>query len=219
MSPRGRLLNILLLGVVMTAPVAFGRTPSVCPGVMVTAVPEGQTEQPNGESGSEGASEPAESGQELLYKTINFIILVGALGFLLRKPVAAFFAARSEEIRKELDEGKKALQASEARLGAVEAKLRHLEEDIARFAQDAQREMATERERLRKLAASDAEKIVQAARLQIGIATRAAKLELKRSTANEAIRLAEGLIRGRIDEATRDQLFNRFLGDVEATRN
>jgi hypothetical protein len=78
------------------------------------------------------ALEQAEEGHENLYHWINFILLAAALFYLGRKPLGAFFAQRSESVRKALEEGRKALEASQAQLKAVEEKLRHLEQDIAR---------------------------------------------------------------------------------------
>ena len=56
---------------------------------------------------------------------------MGALAYILRKPLADFFAQRSASIRSGLEEGRKALEASQAQLKAVEEKLQHLEEEIA----------------------------------------------------------------------------------------
>ena len=47
---------------------------------------------PENAEGKEGAN------HEVWVKLINFVILVGALAYLLRKPLAEFFALRSESI-------------------------------------------------------------------------------------------------------------------------
>ncbi len=212
------LLTIVLIVATTMAPVALGQArPAAYPAVLLMAV--GQDRPASNEGETKSGNEAAESSRELLYKTINLLILLGALGFLLRKPIAAFFAGRSAQIRQQLDEGRKALESSEARLRAIEEKLRHLEEDIRRFQEEAQGEMAAERERVRQSTQAEVEKVLQSVRLQIEISTRAAKLELKKYTADEAIRLAEGLLRSRLDESTRSQLFNRFVRDINATQN
>ena len=151
----------------------------------------------------------------MLYKFINFALLVGALGFVLRKPLAGFFAERSASIRKGLEEGRKALEASQAQLKTVEEKLRHLEEEIAAFKASAGREMEAERQRLKLAAAEEAEKILQSARAQTEVAVRAAKLELKSYAAEQAVELAEEIIRRRLDEAGRKKLVSDFLAGVE----
>ena len=112
--------------------------------------------------GSEPAAkeETPERPHELLYRIINFAILVGGLGYLLRKPAAEFFSTRSADIQKSLDEGRKALEASQAQLAAVEAKLRGLEAEIAAFKASARREMEADRQRMQQAAAEEAARIL-----------------------------------------------------------
>jgi len=164
------------------------------------------------ESEEEGKKEK----RDLVFKFINFSLLVGALVYLLRKPLADFFAQRSASIRKGLEEGHKALEASQAQLRIVEEKLRHLEEEIAAFKASAGREMEAERQRMKQAEAEEAEKILQAARAQTEVAVRVAKLELKTFTAQQAVATAEEIIRQRLDEAGRKKLVSEFLAEVKS---
>ncbi len=149
-----------------------------------------------------------------VYKITNFLLLVGGLAFLLRKPLAQFFMDRSASIRKSLEEGRKALEASQAQLRAVEEKLGLLEEEIRAFKDAAAREMEAERQRLRQSTAEEAEKILQSARAQIETATRAAMFELKNYAAQEALKLGEDLIRERLDDSSRRRLVTRFVDQL-----
>jgi F-type H+-transporting ATPase subunit b len=169
-----------------------------------------------GARAAEDEEEGKREGRELLYKFINLSLLVGALAFVLRKPVADFFAQRSASIRKGLEEGRKALEASQAQLKTVEEKLQHLEEEIAAFKASAAREMEAERQRWKLAEAEEAEKILQAARARTEAAVRAAKLELKGYAAEQAVELAETIIRQRLDEAGRKKLVEEFLAQVES---
>jgi len=63
--------------------------------------------------------------------------------------------------------------------------------------------------------AQEAEKLLQAARAQTEVALRAAKLELKSYAAEQAVQLAEAIIRGRLDEAGRSKLVGEFLAELE----
>ena len=164
----------------------------------------------------ENEAEGKNEGRELLYKIINVSLLVGVLAYFLRKPMAEFFAQRSASIRQGLEDGRKALEASQAQLKTVERKLQHLEEEIAAFKASASREMEAERQRMKLAAAEEAEKIIQAARAQTEVAVRAARLELKTYTAEQAVQLAEQMIRQRLDEAGRRKLVHDFLAGVES---
>lgn len=178
-----------------------GRAPEISLAHELAAAPE----EPQG-----GKAEK----HELLFKIINSAILVAALTFVLRKPLAEFFTQRSASIRKSLEEGRKALDASQAQLRAIEEKLVRLEEEIRALTASAAQEMAAERERLRQATAEEAEKVLEFARAQLETATRAAKLELKAYAAQEALKLAEDLIRERLDPASQKQLVSRFVDDL-----
>lgn len=159
--------------------------------------------------------EEAAEKRELIYKIINFAILAGALGFVLRKPMAEFFAGRSASIRKALEEGTAALKQSQAKLDAVEAKLNQLAAEISAFRASAEKEMQAEHQRMAEDTARDAEKILETARMRIDTATRGAKLELQAFTAQRALELAEQMIRQRLDEPARQRLVSQFIETLE----
>jgi F-type H+-transporting ATPase subunit b len=153
---------------------------------------------------------------ELLFKIINFALLAGGLAYILRKPLGDFFASRSASIRKSLEEGRKALEASAAQLQAVEQKLAHLQEEIAAFRASAANEMEAERQRMKQAAAEEAEKVLASARAQIETSVRAAKLDLKSYAAQQAVELAEELIRQRLDDSSRKRLLSQFVAGLKA---
>jgi F-type H+-transporting ATPase subunit b len=167
------------------------------------------------DSGTATKGESSELPHELLYKTINFLILVGGLSYVLRKPLAEFFAGRTASIQKGLDEGRTALEASQARLRAVEEKLRGQEAEIAEFKASAAREMAAESQRLERTTAEEAERILESARAQTSAAVRSAGLELKKYVAQKAVAMAEELIRARLDDAARQRLVTQFVTNLE----
>ena len=179
----------------------------------VFARPQVAWSQPPVAPAKEEKSEPS---HELLYKTINFLILVGGLGYVLRKPMAEFLSSRSASITRSLDEGRKALEASQGRLKEVEAKLGRLATEIADFKEVARREMEAERLRMQQTSAEEAARILESARAQIDTAVRAARLELKGHAAVKAVTLAEDLIRTRLDDPGRERLVTQFASTLEA---
>jgi F-type H+-transporting ATPase subunit b len=168
---------------------------------------------------SHTAEEKEESGQsnESLYKVINFAILVGALTFLLRKPLSGFFAQRTSEIQASIEEGRKALKDSEVRLKQVEEKMNGLEAAIAALRAEAEQEEEAELNRLREAAKAEAERIVVTAQDEIEGAGRVARLELKRYAAEQAIRLAEEHLRQHLDKKQRTSLVKRFLTKLDGS--
>ena len=168
--------------------------------------------------GAGAAAEEAgeESPRALLYRVINFVLLVGGLGYVLRKPLTEFFSSRTASIQKSLDDGRKALEASQVQLRSVEEKLQHLGDEIAAFKASAAREMEAERQRLRQVAAEEAARILDSARAQMETALRGARIELKGFAAQQSVALAEELIRATLDEPVRQRLVSQFAATLQA---
>lgn len=166
-------------------------------------------------SGS-AAGEEGRPKHAAILKWINFVILAGGLGYVLRKPLREFFTQRSASIRKSLEEGRKALEASQAQLQAVEEKLQHFEEEMADFRAGALREMEQERERLRQATARETAKLLESIRAQMETASKQANVDLKRYAAQQALEMAEKMISQRLDEASQQRLASQFIAGLKA---
>ena len=164
-----------------------------------------------------GESDSAESHHETL-EWVNVLILAAVLIYVLRKPMARFFAERLDTIQEGLEEGRRAVAASEAKLAEVEKKLRDLEREIADFHARSEVEMKAERERLQQAAEREAQRVMDFAQAQIEAAVRAAQVELKRYAAGQAVELAESVIRRRLDEPLRHQLVNQFVAQLKESQ-
>ena len=66
---------------------------------------------------------------DLRYRVINFVIFVGTLVFLLRKPVAKFFLERTQKIEQEFKDLEARKVEASARLKDVEARISGLEKE------------------------------------------------------------------------------------------
>jgi F-type H+-transporting ATPase subunit b len=175
---------------------------------------------PDNAPGAETATEGGhEGGHGVLSRWINFVLLAGGLGYVLRKPAREFFLQRSASIRKSLEEGRKALETSQAQLSAVEGRLQHFEEAMAAFRVAALREMEDEHARIRQTAAEEAARMMESVRAQMDVAGKQAKLELRLFTAQMAVEVAEKMIVQRLDEAGQSRLVNQFVARLEAERN
>lgn len=163
-----------------------------------------------------GAAEESGPSHELLFETINFILLAGLFVYLYRKHGRAFFNERSDSIRRSLEEGRQALERSQARLAEAEKKLAGLQDEVRALKERAEREIAEEQEKMRKAADDDARRIEEFAKARIVAATNAAKLELKDYIVDQALEQARGKIQQRMDEASRKKLVGFFLADLSS---
>ncbi len=151
-----------------------------------------------------------------LWKWLNFAILAGVLGYLIKKNLGPVLVTRSEQIRTGLAAGEKARAEAEARASAVTAKLKNLDQAIAEMKAAARNERERESERLKRDTQSELTRIARQSELEIESAGKLAMLEVQRHAAKLAIDLAEQKVRARMSQDTQAALIGNFIGDIAA---
>ncbi|HEY0405098.1 MAG TPA: ATP synthase F0 subunit B [Pyrinomonadaceae bacterium] len=129
------------------------------------------------------------------WKFVNLFIFVGALVYILRRPISEAMRARREGIRRDLMRAQEERDAALAKLEEVEARLSRLDAEVAGVKEQAQREAVEERERIRRATEDEAQKLRDQARREIESAGKAARQELRQHTAEQSVLLAEQMIR------------------------
>jgi F-type H+-transporting ATPase subunit b len=157
----------------------------------------------------------SEEGNLGPWKWANFLLLAGGLGYLAGKHGGPFFAARSKSIRKDMIEAAETRQDAETRAAAVERRIANLESEIAALRAEAQREEQSETERIAQHSAAEMAKLQAHAEQEIASAAKAARMDLKRYSADLAIQLAEQKIRARLTPDGQDALVRGFVRDLE----
>jgi len=132
------------------------------------------------------------------WKFINLAIFVGVLIYLLKKPLSEAFKAKREAIRAELIRAEEEKQAALAQLTQTEAKLIRLEAEAVEVRERAAREASVEKARIAEQTEFEINKLRGQANSEIERSTQLARLELRRFSAEESIRLAEEKIRREI---------------------
>ena len=150
---------------------------------------------------------------ELLHWT-NFLVLFGLLGWLLRRPIADFFAARSRAIQEGLESGRRAGEEAAQRAQEIERRLAGLESEIAKLRAAISHEGQAEFERLRRAAQAETEKVFASAEQEIRALARAARGDLKSYVAVLAVELAEQRIRARMTPQKQAELVRVYAGDL-----
>jgi F-type H+-transporting ATPase subunit b len=161
------------------------------------------------------AAREAEHSKLQMWKWANFLLLAGAIGYVIGKNAPAFFAARSQQIGKDMAEAQQERKAAEERAAAVDLRLANLEAEIASLRARSQQEAETETQRLAQHTSAEIAKIQARAEQEIVSAGKAARLELKRHAAELAIGLAEQKIRARLTPETQDALVRGFVRDLK----
>jgi len=159
--------------------------------------------------------EPHASGSGgMLGKVINFVVLFGALAFVLYKPARNFLAKRTRDIQLSLDEAREGRLRAEAKLEEARAKLAALEGDMGRLRVEAEAEGRAETERIKALAEKEAQRIQSFTQQEIDLQLKAGIQELKEYTAGLAASLAEGRMKLRLTSEDQSGLIDKSITDL-----
>ena len=167
------------------------------------------------------AAEEAEahgSGWDLLYRVVNFAILVGALVYLLRKPLSNYLDAKTEQIRRDLTEAAGKRERAEAERKEAEARLAGLDREIAEARVKGLAQAEDERRRILKAAESEAARLAENAKKEIEAELELARRKLTARAAELSIEMARKKIREQISDADRRALFEKSMDKLGEAR-
>ena len=164
---------------------------------------------------AEAEKTEANSDPWLLWKIANFAILVGLLGYMIRKSAPAFFQARSEQIQSAIVEAGKAKLSAEERVAEMERRLTGLGAELDSMRARARTEMAAEGERIREETERHLQNLQRQAEQEIESMTKAARKELKLYSSDLALRMAEQQVEGRMTPETQHGLTRAFVADLQ----
>jgi F-type H+-transporting ATPase subunit b len=157
---------------------------------------------------------------ELLWagRIFNVVVLLGGLGFVLRKPLRKFFQTRTADIQKKLEEAEEARLEAVRKLSLMEERLLKLDEEVAAIRRQAQADAEAEQQRMLERAEEEAARVRARGRLEIEAEKAQALTELKQFVADKAVALAEEMIRREIEPADQERLFEKFLTELGEKR-
>lgn len=153
---------------------------------------------------------------DLLYRVLNFGLLVIILAVVVKKSaMTGFFSARREEIKNRLDALKQGKEQSERRYLELEKKLKEFEASKAEIVEQFKAEGLAEKERIIAQAKERVQQILAQADLTIEREIQAARNRLKQEIVDAAAAKAQELVVQKIGERDQDQLVNDFIAKVE----
>jgi len=170
-------------------------------------------------AGDEGANSTGHVMGTGGFKWVQFVIVAAAAYWLFKKVLPPTFRHNADRISAAITKATLAKAEAERHLREATAKVATLEQEMAEFRVQAQKDAATELERLRAITKLDAEKIGIAAKAEIEAAERAARVELKELAAKLAMDRAESLVAKELTPALQEAMLNDFVQSLQGRPN
>jgi F-type H+-transporting ATPase subunit b len=153
--------------------------------------------------------------KDLLYRFINFALLVIILFWALKKVgIKEFFATRSAEIRQRLEDLKKGKEEAEEKYREIERELREFGEERQEIIEQFKKEGLAEKEKILAEAKERVKQIIEQAELTIQQETQTASDRLKAEMISLAADKAQEIISNEITDQDQEHLVDEFLERV-----
>ena len=171
-----------------------------------------------GSSGAEGAHgggslSPAKL-KDLLWRTLNFAVLLVVLIKVLSKPIANGLRARQQSIREQFTDLEERKAEADTAYKTYEEKLAAIDLEVSDIIKSAIEQGEAEKDRIIEEANRAAADIKRQAEMAIQHELAEAKLKLREQVANQAVVMAEELIRKNLEEADQVKLIEDYLSKV-----
>jgi len=150
------------------------------------------------------------------FRVMNFVVLVVALVFVLRKPLSQALSSRIKVIKAQLDDLEAQKAEAEKQLAEYNDKLAQLEKEAEKIVDDYVRQGNEAKARILKEAEASAEKLQVQARRNIEHEFGQAKLELQKEIFEKSLVKAEDIIRNKFTGEDQDRIVDEYLTKVVA---
>ena len=154
-----------------------------------------------------------------LPRIVNFAIVAGALAYVLKKPLAGFLQARTDQIRAELADAKEKTARAEVELQQAKDLLASLDSEVEKAKNEARQAAATESARILKAAEAEAARIREIAKKEIDNEVETARRRLLARAAELSVSLAHEKLEASMTEEDQKKLIDQSIDIMESTRS
>jgi len=157
---------------------------------------------------------PTAKWWDLLWRTLNFAVLIIVLIKVLSKPLANGLRARQQSIKEQFTDLEERKAEADKAYQTYEEKLAAIDQEVTDIIKAAVAQGEAEKERIIEEANRAAADIKRQAEMAIQHELTQAKLQLREEVANQAVMMAEELIRKNLQDADQVKLIEDNLAKV-----
>jgi F-type H+-transporting ATPase subunit b len=167
-------------------------------------------------SGGHGGGHSSGQMLDLLYRVINFSLLVIILFIVVRKTsIKDFFSNRREEIKKNFEDLNEKKVLAERHYQDLEKKIKDFESSRTEIIAQYKAEGIAERDRIIAEAEQRSKQILNQAELTIQREIQAAGERLKREVLDSSARQAQEILAREMKDSDQDHLVDEFIKSIE----
>lgn len=150
-----------------------------------------------------------------LWHALNLLVLVAALVYFARGPIAGYLNSRRSQIEAGIESAGRELAEAEGRLADCERRAAALDQELEEIRRVVRQQAEADRDRLLAEARASAERIRRDAVAAAEQEVRRARDGLRAETVDLAVRIAGDLLRGQVTDADRTRLVDDFVQRIE----
>lgn len=150
-----------------------------------------------------------------LAQTVNFILLIGILYYLLYKPVRQFMDQRTAEIEGQIRSAEENQKAAEALRLELEKQTQESRQQARQFLDEATRRAEQVQSQLIAEARAEAQTIIEKAREAAQREKEQAWQELKQQAGELSLLLASKVIKESLDQAKHQSIIDETIGQLD----
>lgn len=154
----------------------------------------------------------------MIARLLNFAVLVWALVYFLRAPIAGYLASRDTQIRQDLVTAADMRAAAKAQLAEIEKKMSALPAELDALRRHGAEDVQAEQGRIAEAAVHERTRLLEQTRREIDMRLRIAKRELTEHAAQLAVQVAEQRIRRSITNDDQIRLVDRYASQLKEAR-
>jgi F-type H+-transporting ATPase subunit b len=163
------------------------------------------------------AEEAAPHGGGELPRIVNFAVLAAILVLVLRKPIAAYVNAKTDQIREQLKDAKAKQEKADSELKRAEELLKGLASEVEKAKEEARRAAEAERDRILGTAEQEASRIRELAKKEVSSEVEAGRRKLLAQATELSVDLARKKLEASMTDDDRKKLIDRSI-EILASR-
>jgi F-type H+-transporting ATPase subunit b len=156
--------------------------------------------------------------RDTIARLLNFGILVGALVYFLKSPIAAYLSSRDAQIRQDLVAAAELRAAAAAELTEIDRRMQALPAELEALKTQGAEDVRAEKARMAQAAVIERQRLLEQTRREIDMRLRIARRQLFELAAQLAVTVARDRIARNITPEDQLRLVDRYTSQLKEAR-